>query len=140
MSDRQSFAVLGIATAALLLALMLTGCASTYVARESARELRQARALMARDLGEGAVGIGLDVTALDALTHQPLKQAGAAVVDAASLYALYQGVREIADAVNGDDDKRDTVVVEGNQGPVTVNGKSDSVVVRDNAGPVMVGQ
>jgi len=100
----------------LLLALVAysSGCASMAVYKQSDRKIatRQARlsgdqdAIRATQLGVGCVGIGVDVTAWDKLTEQPLKQFGAAALDAALLYGAYELLQGLDISYDSDSSSR----------------------------------
>lgn len=94
----------------LLLAVLMigSGCASYYVldgsrdirARRLAVESNNEDAIRALDMGGEAVAFGIDVSNMEALKERPWLQAGAAILDAAILYAGVRGVQML----NDDDD------------------------------------
>ena len=61
-------------------------------------------AIRAIPVGDGA-GIGIDVANLDALTKNPLRQLGAALLDAATIYGVFLGVEEIQNHNDSEDSK-----------------------------------
>lgn len=126
--------VKAIVTSVILIALSLQmgGCLS-YMAMEHGRKqvaLRKAvikndqAAIKAVQLGDNGVGVGIDVTNLEALKENPLLQLGAALGDAAMIYAGYKGVESLNN--DGDDDKGDTTV---GRDQVTINGNDNHVNV-----------
>jgi len=91
----------------LLVAIMVasSGCASYMSQQASERELIGKRVKMSGDtgaikaynLGQNAVGIGIDVAFLESLTEHPVRQFLAALTDAAILYGIGYGVNELLD-------------------------------------------
>jgi len=96
--------------------LFLTnGCASYLSYKASKNEIAQNRiaasgdkdAIRAVNLGvapveairaikiDNGVGISVDISNLDALTEHPLRQLGAALLDAALTYGAYQGIQSL---------------------------------------------
>jgi hypothetical protein len=123
MGQKAILGLIGLALMALVVAVLNTGCASYAVMKSSQRELQQQKALKAVKLGEAGAGIGVDVTALEALTYQPLMQVGAAVLDAGLIYGAYRGLDAIDQQINGQDDDEPTVNVENSPGAqVNVSG------------------
>ena len=62
-------------------------------------------AIRAVALDDGGVGIGIDVSNLSALKRHPLRQIGAAVVDAGSLWGTYLGVKSLNDSGSHEPDQ-----------------------------------
>jgi len=117
--------------------LFANGCVSYMVMKNSEKEVATRRAMAAGDegairainLGEGAAGIGFDVSNLDALGEHPWLQLGAAVIDAALMVGTYEGIKSFDDdgpspdpdpeksiEVNttGDGNSVDIVIINGN--------------------------
>lgn len=121
-----------------LILTMMSGCLSSMVYNDSKKKIytRKAilsnnqRAIRAVQLGDGGVGIGIDVSNLEALSEQPWLQLGAAAGDAALIWGTYQGVKSITDnsSHNGDTTSgRDNVNVNGDGNTVNVgNSKTDT--------------
>jgi hypothetical protein len=84
---------------ALVIAALSSGCASYMVMDGSRQDLRAVRAA---ELSGGGAGVGIDISTMQALGHRPWLQAGAAVLDAASLYGLCLAAEELEGG--GDDD------------------------------------
>lgn len=63
-------------------------------------------AIRAMPVGDGA-GVGIDVANLDAITKHPLRQFGAALIDAATIYGVALGVEQVQNH-NSKDDKPST--------------------------------
>jgi len=110
-----------------------SGCASYMVYKDSQKKVAYRHAVASKnevaikaiEMGNGGVGIGIDVTALDALKEQPLMQFFAAILDSGIIYAGYRGVEEL----NNNDDKHPntTVIVSGDGNNTTVvNGDGDT--------------
>ena len=104
---------------ALLVGMVLSsGCASMLVA-SSSKDKVQRRAIVAQQLPGGGVGIGIDLLSWDVLTEQPVMQLGAAVIDAATLYGGYLGVKSLQDQT-AHKNKTTAVVVTGNGNNTTI--------------------
>lgn len=98
-----------------------SGCASFAVLKSSQQEVR---AIKATQLSGGGAGIGIDVSALEAITVHPWLQLGAAAVDAGMIYGGYYLLDAADEKINGKDDEPETKV-EINNSPnaqVTVTG------------------
>lgn len=77
-------------------------------------------AIRAIPLSNGGVGIGVDVTSLDALTQHPVRQIGAAIGDAALLYGAYQAYdKNLGSGSKDNGDKNTTVNVNGDGNTTT---------------------
>jgi hypothetical protein len=89
----------------LIILIFSNGCASYMVMQNSKEKIARTKAyasnnqaaIRAIDLGEGAVGIGIDINNLEALTEHPWKQLGAALLDLASFYGAYKGAEKLND-------------------------------------------
>jgi hypothetical protein len=126
------------------MAFMMTGCASYMSMKSSEEEIQRgrvyasgdSRAIKAVNLGIPAtsairavkldgdgIGIGLDVSNLQALSLHPFRQVGAAVLDAGMLYGAYVGI----DSLNSSKDSGNNTVG-GDQ--TSINGDGNTVNVR----------
>lgn len=85
-------------------------------------------AIRAVQLDNGGVGIGVDISNLQALTQHPIRQLGAAVGDAALIWGAYEGVKSFTDnSSHSSTSGRDQVNVTGDGNNVNVgNSKTDS--------------
>jgi len=124
-------------TSVLIAATMLSsGCASYAVYKGSEKQVATKKALASGDeaairavqLGDG-VGVGIDVSNIEALTERPWLQLGAAVLDAVSLYAANEGIK----ALNDDGD----TIVEDNT-PSNASG-GDTIIVTGDGNTVNTG-
>jgi len=116
----------------------ISGCFSPMVYRESVNKVALRKAILANNqpaiqairLGDNGVGLGINVLSLEAITEQPLKQLGAALGDAALIWAGYEGVRYAGDQLNGSDSKDAPSNSSDNGGHTTsvvVNGDNNNV-------------
>ena len=84
-------------------------------------------AIRAVKLDGDGVGIGLDISNLQALTLHPVRQVGAALLDAGALYGAYKGVTSMNSGNSGDSQQtagRDNTTV-------TINGDGNKVSTGD---------
>lgn len=109
---------------AILALSMSSGCLSYWSYKSAEDEIRRERvyasgdqnaiknirmgvsgenAIRAMRIGDDGVGIGIDVSNWQALTKHPVRQIGAAIVDAAMMYGAYEGVKSLSDSGNDDD-------------------------------------
>ena len=121
-----------------LIVVSMSGCVSSLVYDSSKKKVMTRKAILSNNatairavqLSNGGVGIGIDVSNLEALTEQPLLQAGAAVADAALMWGAYEGVKSITDNSSHSSTTtsgRDNVNVNGNGNTVNVgNSKTDT--------------
>lgn len=111
-----------------------SGCASFAVLKSSQQEVR---AIKATQLSGGGAGIGIDVSALEAITVHPWLQLGAAVADAGMIYGGYYLLDAADEKINGKDDEprteiqvnnspNSTVVVSGDGSPASSSSDSSS--------------
>lgn len=119
-----------------LVLISASGC-STLVYRDSYKKVyaRKAilsnneRAIRAVQLGDGGVGLGIDLANLEVLTEQPFLQLGAAALDAAALYGAYEGIRSITSNNSNKENENNTTgngnstvnVESGDNSPVIIN-------------------
>lgn len=132
----------------IMLTMPLGGCASYLSMKYSEEEVQRSRiyasgdqkaikalsfgvpaesAIRAVKLDGDGVGIGLDVSNLQALTLHPFRQMGAAILDAGMLYGTYMGVSSMNSGNSGDSTQssgRDTTTV-------NVNGDGNTVSTGD---------
>ncbi|MFH0907183.1 MAG: hypothetical protein V1929_00270 [bacterium] len=103
---------------------LCNGCASYLVMKSSEQEVR---AIKATQL-DGGAGIGIDISAVQALTEHPFLQLGAAVVDAGLIYGGYRVLDAADQRINGVDDQPRTEVQINNSpnAQVTVSGDGSS--------------
>lgn len=114
-------------TVALLLMAYGTGCASYLVLEQSKKRVSYKRAVARGDeaaikainMGEGTVGVGIDVTNLEALKEQPLLQLGAAVLDALMIYGSYEGINSLGNNDKKQDDGN-TITVTGDKNEINI--------------------
>ena len=124
-----------------MVVMMASGCASymsfdasrNEIVRERAFASGNEAAIKAVNMGN-AVGIGIDVLNIDAITKHPWRQLGAAILDAGMIYGATVGVESINDS--GSDDTKATginIVTTGNGNSTTVNtGDNNSNVGNPN--------
>ena len=103
-----------------------TGCLSYMAMEHGKRQIALKRAFIKNDqnairaiqLGDNGVGVGIDVSNLQALMENPLLQLGAALGDAAMIYAGYKGV----DSLNSSEseDKTPSSTITGDRNNVTI--------------------
>jgi len=105
--------------------MMLNGCASYAVYKDSEKQVVMRKALASDNisiravpLGDDGVGIGVDVGNMEVLSESPWMQLGAAILDAAVVYAGYEGVRNLND--NGEDDRERRFSISVNDSDNTV--------------------
>lgn len=91
-----------IVLAVLVIAAVSSGCASVASYKASADEIS---AIKAAELSGGGAGVGIDVTSLNALTLHPVRQLGAAVLDAGVIYGTYYLLDAADSKINGKDDE-----------------------------------
>lgn len=112
-----------------------TGCASYMVYRGSEKQVMMKKATAAGDeaairairMGGDGVGIGIDVSNLEALSERPFLQFGAACLDALLMYGAYEGVRAL-DGDDGDDSSSSS----GDSVSISVTGSSDTTITVEN--------
>jgi len=108
--------------------IMLSGCASMYSVHSSRKELGE-QSIRAVQVEDG-VGIGVDISNLDAIKLHPWRQAGCAVVDAFTFYAVYEGINALEEedkkeekepqVIKDTDTSRDTIIVNGDNNTTTI--------------------
>jgi len=116
------------------MAISVTGCMSGAVLKES-RERVAVRQLEARGddaairawRAGDAVGIGIDVSNLEALKEQPWRQAGAALLDAAMAYGAYEGIKALDDELNDSSSSRASDEGSGGGLNITVTGDANTI-------------
>ena len=124
----------------MLIAIMLVanGCASYMVYKGSVKQVAMRKALASGDeaaikavyLGSDGVGIGVDVANMEALSERPWLQIGAAVLDAISLYASYEGIKSLED--DGDTIIEDDTPSNSSGGDtIIINGDGNTVDTGD---------
>lgn len=98
---------------------LVSGCASMMSYQASQEEIG---AIRAAQLSGGGAGVGVDLSSLNALTLHPVRQLGAAAVDAGMIYGAYYLLEAADEKINGDDEPP-TVRVENSPGAqVNVSG------------------
>ena len=105
------------------------GCCSYMVMEGSKKRVALRKATIAGDqvaikairLGSDGVGIGIDVTNLEALKERPLLQIGAAILDAGIVYGMYEGLAAIDDDNKDEDDGNGINIDVQNSSDVDVN-------------------
>jgi hypothetical protein len=131
------------------MSIALTGCTSLWSLQCSKDEILRNRILASGDqdaihalrsgaredvairavrLSEG-VGVGVDVSNLDALTEHPWRQLGAAILDAGMTAGAVVGGKALVDSINSSDESNNTAgrdIV-----TVTINSKNNDVDVGD---------
>jgi len=121
------------------LILLFSGCLSLYTYDESKQivALRKATmdnneaAIRAVRLGDDGIGFGIDITKLEVLKEQPLKQIASLIGDALVVYGTYEGIRYLSntdnssDSSNNQDSGRDS-----NQ--VTIDGDGNDVHIGES--------
>ena len=80
-------------------------------------------AIRAVALNDGGVGIGVDLSALSIIAQHPLRQLGAAVLDAGALYGAYSGVQSLNDSSSDNS----TATAGRDQNTVSIEGDGNSV-------------
>lgn len=126
-------------TIVLAMLVSMSGCATYTVYKHSEQKVAMKKAvasgnqaaIKAVDLGNGAVGVGIDVSNWEALSEQPLMQLGAALLDAGTIWAAKRGI----DSMNGDgsSDKATTINVTGNENNLTIiNGHNNTTTSQPN--------
>jgi hypothetical protein len=134
------------------LVFMSSGCASHMSYKASQREIAEERirfsgdeaainalgkgipaerAIKAVRIGEDGVGVGVDVSNMEALTRHPWRQAGAALLDGLLMYGVYRGADELSRS--GKDNNDDN----GNQGSESAK-KGIEVVNEGNGNTVNI--
>lgn len=109
--------------------LCSSGCASMLCLAITKEEMRTS-AIQARQLSDGGVGVGVDISNIQALRYRPGRQVTAAVVDAASMYGAYELFNYLSDQQNGGDSDgdvtitsgRDTYIITGNENSTETTG------------------
>ena len=122
------------------LMISFSGCLSSAVYKQSVNQVGLRKAIIANNqpairafqLGNGGVGLGIDIGNWEALTEQPLKQIGAALGDAALIWGTYEGGKYVADKINGSGDNSssspgNSVNNGGTATSVNVNGDNNTV-------------
>jgi len=144
MNGYVKFAVLGSMVALLSLS---TGCCSYAVMKNSETKVSYRKAIArgdqnaikAIDLGNGAAGIGFDVSNWEALKEQPLVQFGAAVLDLGIIYGGYKGVQSLNDSSSNDSSTKSDITITGTGNSTTINngdnnkGGGDTTTITDNS-------
>ena len=116
------------------LILLFSGCLSLYTYDESKQTVALRKATMDNNeaairavrLGDDGIGFGIDITKLEVLKEQPVKQIASLIGDALLVYGTYEGIRYLSntdnssDSSNNQDSGRDS-----NQ--VTIDGDGNSV-------------
>ena len=156
--------ILQFIVAALMIPLV-AGCLSQNVLEGSRQRvaLRKAnqienpvkrdRAIKAIDLGDGGVGVGIDVTNMEALKERWALQLGAALGDAGMIYGGYLLLDELEKELNdsnttfadgpngggagGNNSGNDTIIVNGD-GNITTTGSSGEIGEGRTGDPVIV--
>lgn len=97
----------------------LTGCASYLSYEASKNEIKKNRIYASGDekaikafAVDGGAGVAINVNALDALTEHPIRQLGAAILDAGLVY----GAKVLVDKYEEDNSNKDKTVVIQNSG------------------------
>ena len=132
-----------------LILLVNTGCVTSYLsARASQREIATKRIMASQDKNavdalkmgvepevaikairmENGAGISIDLFSLDTLTENPVRQIGAAVLDAALIYGGYRLVQNMTQS--GNDNKNE---VNTSTTTVNVNNADHTSVTIDNS-------
>lgn len=126
--------------------LIISGCFSPGVYQESKQKVALRRAILSNNqaaiqairLGKDSVGLGIDLTKLEVLKEQPLKQTVAAVADALLIWGGYEGVRWAGERLNNSgsgsngsggnrsDNGGTTVTVDGSGNEVNVGNTQES--------------
>ena len=114
--------------------LFANGCVSHMVMEGSKKQIAMQRAVISGDdvaikairLGDNGVGVGIDISNLDAILERPLLQIGAALSDAALIYAA----REIVDAIERGLEN-DSKSEDNTKSYVEINGDGNDVVIID---------
>lgn len=114
--------------------LFANGCVSHMVMEGSRKQIAMQRAVISGDdaaikairLGDNGAGIGIDISNLDAILERPLLQIGAALTDAALIYAAREIVDAIEEGLEDDSGKED--IVKNN---IQINGDGNDVVIID---------
>ena len=126
------------------LVLLSSGCVSKMVLDESKKQVAIKKAVIKNDqpaikairLGEDSVGVGIDVSNWEALTERPWYQLGAALADAAIIYAANEGIKGLNDddGKNTGDGSTSINVNSGRDTSVTVySDGNDTTTTTDNS-------
>jgi hypothetical protein len=121
-----------VATVSILLVsamLIMQGCVSQRVLEGSERRvaMRKAQitnnqpAIKALKLGEDTVGLGIDVTNLEALKERPFLQIGAALADALIAWGTYEGIKALEEELNDDDKKAQAEINSSADGNINID-------------------
>jgi uncharacterized protein YceK len=130
---------------AVLLAVLCSGCMSIWSLQCSKDEILRERILasgnrtgirmvqagVSEDAAiravalEGGAGIGVDVANLDALSQHPIRQFGAALLDAGTAFGAYLGGRALVNSGNGNNTPNQTAGRDINV--ITITGKGNNV-------------
>jgi len=80
----------------LLIVISCSGCASYASYKSSETEILRERFIIA-NVDEEDVSIRVNILATDAIIKHPFRQSGAAILDAALAYGVYQGIENLND-------------------------------------------
>ena len=86
-------------------------------------------AIRAVAMDNGGAGIGIDISNWRALSKHPVRQVGAAVLDAGMAYGAYLGVQSLTDSSHDNGNSSQSAGRDNND--VTVNGDGNNVHVGD---------
>lgn len=118
-----------------VLVVSMTSCASYVSYKSSEREIVGESVIASGDEAAikawrsgDAAGIGVDVLATEALAKHPIRQLGAAVLDAGLIYGIKEGVEYLADR-NSNRGDINVSVTSGGDSSVTVSGDQDNDVI-----------
>lgn len=124
-----------------VLVALVSGCFSPAVYSQSKQKVALRKAIISNNqaaiqaikLGDDGVGLGIDVTKLEALKEQPLKQAAAAIGDALLIWGGYEGVRWAGDQIdNGGSKSSSRSTTAGRDAnDVIINGDGNTVDIGD---------
>jgi len=122
--------IIKVTCAALAIMVFANGCMSYAVYKGSQRKVAERKALASGNeaavkairLGDDGVGVGIDVTNLEALTERPWLQLGAALLDAAIVY----GTKEAVDSLNSKED--DSNNAGAGSVNISVSGSDDTTI------------
>ena len=126
---------------AILISLVFVCGCSMLSYQDSKREIQMERAYKTLTSGDeaaikavkldGGAGIGIDITKMEALTKHPVRQLGAAVLDAGLLYGAYLGIEEINSSSSSSDAK--SVDVSGDNNTVIFNSGDNNTQTHDES-------
>jgi len=133
----------------LAVAIFGSGCCSYAVLKDSQKKIAYRRAvaegndvaIKAIPMGDG-VGLGIDISNIDALTEQPFMQLGAAILDLLIVYGGYEALNNdggskddqggIQLTVNGNENSVDLMTINGDNNDGNAGGDSDNDTNFDN--------